>query len=97
MSNEWTWPEGKTFGQLTPAEKQLAARKAGAQLERELQAMAPAIERVMAMTDLGPCHICGGEADGECAICDRPVCDEDAGMKDFDRYCRSCAPHPGGM
>jgi hypothetical protein len=44
--------------------------------------------------ELGPCHICGGEADGECVICDRPVCDEDARMKDHDRYCTGCAPHP---
>jgi hypothetical protein len=42
------------------------------------------------------CHICSGQADGTCAICDRPVCDEDARHQDHDRFCRSCAPHPGG-
>jgi hypothetical protein len=128
---DWTWPKGKSFGELTAVEKQLAAQRAGAQLERELRAMAPAIERVMAMAEvratgcgihpvnanpfcqtcrahgnphpfeqadeLGPCHICGGDADGTCTICDRPVCDDDASMKDYDRFCRSCAPHPGGM
>jgi hypothetical protein len=91
----WTWPEGKTFGELSAADKRIAAQRAGAQLERELIAMAPAIERVMALAELGPCHICGGEADGACAICDRPVCDDDARHQDHDRFCRSCAPHPG--
>lgn len=148
MSTDWTWPEGKTFGELTPDEKRLAAQRAGAQLEAELTANVDAISRVMSDPDdlgvetrpqrlaraerdgevfercrfgdrvstcyhnprcahevpgfgrfvpgPGPCHICSGEADGECAICDKPVCDEDAAHKDGDRFCRTCAPHPGG-
>lgn len=92
MSTGWTWPEGKTFGQLTPAEKRLAAQQAGARLQAELTANAEAIGRVMGAVT---CHICAGEADGECAICDRPVCDDDAVRHDHDRFCVSCAP-PGG-
>jgi hypothetical protein len=42
------------------------------------------------------CHICADEADGTCTICDRPVCDEDARMKDYDRFCTVCAPMPAG-
>lgn len=44
--------------------------------------------------ELGPCHLCGGEADGECVICDRPVCGEDAAHQDHGRFCRECAPSP---
>lgn len=92
MSNEWTWPPGKTFGELTAAEKIIAGRRASAQLERELQANAAAISAVLGSV---LCHICDGEADGSCAICDKPVCDDDARMSDGGRYCVSCAPVPG--
>lgn len=40
------------------------------------------------------CHLCSDEADGACVICDRPVCDDDARMRDFDRFCVVCAPTP---
>lgn len=124
MNTEWTWPAGKTFGQLTADEKRMAAQRAGAQLEAELTANVDAISRIMneagttyaecehtppclladgADTPCGAsldggvdlCHICGDEADGECAICERPVCDDDAVRHDHDRFCVSCAP-PGG-
>lgn len=42
--------------------------------------------------ELGPCHLRGGEADGTCAICARPVCGDDARSKDYDLFCRGCAP-----
>jgi recombinational DNA repair protein RecR len=95
---DWTWPKGKSFAELTAVEKQLAAKRACAQLEQELQAMAPAISAVLdqADDDWEPCHVCGGDADARCAICDRPVCDDDARMKDYDRFCTVCAPTPAG-
>ena len=38
---------GKTLGQMTPAERAAAVRRAAAQLQAELQAAAPAISRVL--------------------------------------------------
>ncbi len=85
MTDEWKWPEGKLFGELSPADKRIAVQRAAAQIERELTANAEAISRVM---DSVTCHVCGGEADGACVICDRPVCDNHAGSRDYDRWCR---------
>jgi hypothetical protein len=34
---------------------------------------------------------CGEAADGTCAACDKPVCDEHATMHDHDRFCSSCS------
>ena len=45
---EHEWPAGKTFGELTPAQKANAARRAGKQLEAELKVAGPAIEAIMA-------------------------------------------------
>jgi hypothetical protein len=47
----WTWPEGKTFGQLTPEEKRKASRQAGHRLQAELTASAPAIARALDEAD----------------------------------------------
>lgn len=41
------WPAGKTFGELTPAQRRAAMRAACRKLETELQAMAPAIGAVL--------------------------------------------------
>jgi hypothetical protein len=41
-----------------------------------------------------PCFICGKPADGYCAICDKPACDEHGRRKDYDLYCQVCAPVP---
>ena len=41
------WPPGKTFGELTPAQRQAAIRRTARQLEAELQANAAAIGRIM--------------------------------------------------
>ena len=41
------WPEGRTFGELTPAQKAAAAKRAAAQLQNELQANAEAIGQVL--------------------------------------------------
>lgn len=41
------WPEGKAFGQLTPAQQRAAGRRAGGQLEAELNQNADAIGRVL--------------------------------------------------
>jgi hypothetical protein len=34
---------------------------------------------------------CGEDADGTCAVCDKPVCDEHSTMHDHDRFCRKHA------
>jgi hypothetical protein len=90
---DWTWPAGKSFGELSPAGKREAARRASEQIARELAANAEAISRVM---DSVTCHVCGGEADGACVICDRPVCDNHAGSRAYDRWCRDHEWHRGG-
>jgi len=42
------------------------------------------------------CHICGDESDGLCVICDRPVCDNHAGSRAYDRWCRDHEWRPKG-
>lgn len=60
----WTWPEGKTFGELTPAERVIAARQAGERLEAELTANAEAIGRVLDLPAAEPGGVPGaGPAD----------------------------------
>ena len=83
------------FGRFLPAICGGSAEVAACEMSPVCRAH-PLCSRVETQrAELGPCHICSGEADGECAICDRPVCDEDAAHKDHDRFCRSCAPgHP---
>jgi hypothetical protein len=43
----FVWPAGKTFGELSPAERRAAGRQAAARLERELVANADAIAEVL--------------------------------------------------
>ena len=43
---------GRTFGQLTPAERAQVTRQAASQLQAELQQNAPAIARVLADFDV---------------------------------------------
>jgi hypothetical protein len=47
MSDPTAWPAGKTFGELTPAQKIAAGKRAAAQLQDELQRNAPAISAAM--------------------------------------------------
>jgi hypothetical protein len=42
------WPAGKTFGDLTPRQRQAAIRRAGDQLSAELVANAETIGRILA-------------------------------------------------
>jgi hypothetical protein len=51
MTDTDTWPEGVPFGQLSPAQKIAAARRASAQLERELRAAAPLISAALEEAD----------------------------------------------
>jgi hypothetical protein len=43
----WQWPAGKTFGELSPAERIIATRRAARQLQAELERAAPAITEIM--------------------------------------------------
>lgn len=41
------WPAGKTFGELTPAQKRAAISRTVARMQEELQAAAPEIEAIL--------------------------------------------------
>jgi hypothetical protein len=43
----WHWPAGKTFGELSPADRAIASRQAARQLQAELERIAPAISAIM--------------------------------------------------
>jgi hypothetical protein len=43
----WAWPAGKTFGELSPADKAAASRQAAGQLQAELERAAPAIAEIL--------------------------------------------------
>jgi hypothetical protein len=47
LEREWMWPKGKTFGELTPDARRLAARQAAGTLQAELTANAEAIGRAL--------------------------------------------------
>jgi hypothetical protein len=49
----WRWPAGKTFGELSPAERALETRQAARQLQAELERAAPAIAEIMNTTKEG--------------------------------------------
>jgi hypothetical protein len=58
MSTNWTWPEGKTLGELTPDEKRAAIDHAAARLQQELTAAAPEISRIMDEAIAGETRTC---------------------------------------
>jgi hypothetical protein len=43
----WRWPAGKTFGQLSPAERLIASRRSARQLQDHLERAAPAITEIL--------------------------------------------------
>jgi hypothetical protein len=51
MTDQTAWPAGATFGELTPGQKQAAARRACEQLSAELTAAAPAIAAALDAAD----------------------------------------------
>ena len=53
MSDPTAWPAGKTFGELTPAQKIAAGKRAAAQLQDELQRNSAAISAAMDTAEAG--------------------------------------------
>lgn len=49
--DDTSWPEGKTFGELTPAQRRAATERAVSQLQDQLTAAAPGIARVLAASE----------------------------------------------
>jgi len=88
-----SWPAGKTFGQLTPAQQRAATKRAASQLETELRAMAPQISAVMDSAE--PADTEPQQCDAETATWRSAPELLDMRFGPVDHACRGCWQHRG--